>query len=361
MNSKNRWQQVLRGVVAVLSLALLVSCGGGKRQAFKPGHMYTFGDEYSYIDINQASASNNTYARYSVNVVSLVSPITVYSSIYPATWTQYVSSHYGKDIAPCASTASAQMSLCSVPGQTVADTINTINTKSFQKDELVVIMAGTRDILNAYQSFKSDPSNIATYAANAKQAGINLAQKINAIVTTGARVAVATIPDIGLSPYAISEAGGVGNLRNYSQAMDCDATYQPGTGEYSKALSYLTACFNYGLRGTNGIVNDGKKIALISTFDWSILIARSPSSYSIADALDPACATTYVPHSTAATYTPALCYIDAGDTNTSRAASTTAVAYPSTYMWSFGPWLAPGGHALLGSRAVNQVNLNWGE
>lgn len=363
MNSKNRWQQVVRGGLAVLSLALLASCGGGKREAFHPGHMYVFGDEYSYVDI-QYSPSSTDGVRYTVNYLRAASTTTYVPLVYPS-WTQYLASYYGKAEQPCSSTAASDISMCAGAGTatTVADTINVINTKSFQKDELVVIMAGTRDILNAYKDFKSGCGGagcaISSLATTVKNAGIALGQKINAITTTGARVAVATIPDIGLSPYAIGEAGGVGALRNYAQAMDCDPAYQPASGEYSKALSYLTACFNMGLRGTNGILNDGKKIALISTFDWSILIARSPSSYSIADALDPACAAPNPPHATNATYDPKLCNYD--DVTNTSAPSTTAVTYPSTYMWSFGPWLAPGGHAALGVLAVNRVKYIWGE
>jgi len=351
LNSKIRWQTALRSSLAVLSLSLLASCGGGKREAFQPGHMYMFGDEYSYIDINQADSNDNTYERYSVNWVASLSP-TKYSSIYPAIWAQYVSSHYIKGASPCANTASDQMSLCSAPGQTVADTINTINTKSFQKDELVLIMAGTHDILNQYRNFKADPGNIGTYANNARQAGISLAQKINAIITTGARVAVATIPDIGLSPYAAGE----GTLRDHTQAMECSSSYQPSIGQYSKALSYLTACFNQGLRGSDGITNDGRKIALISTFDWSVLIARSPSSYGVTYPFAAQCAS--VTHTTAATYDPTTCNYDAV---TDPDNPTTTANVNSTHLWSFGPWLGVAGHQLLGARAISQIDNNWGE
>ena len=362
MNSKNRWQQVLRGGVAVLSLALLASCGGGKREAFHPGHMYVFGDEFSYVDI-QYTASATDGVRYTVNHLKAVGGQTAQPLIFPS-WTQYLASHYDKAEQPCAATESDAMSMCAGAGAntTVADTVAAIDTKSFQKDELVVIMAGTRDILNAYQSFKAGGS-IDTLATTVKNAGIQLGQKINAITTTGARVAVATIPDIGLSAYASAEAGGVANLRNYSQAMDCDTAYRPGTGEYSKALSYLTACFNYGLRGTNGIVNDGKKIALITTFDWSVLVARNPTGYlgTYANAFDPACTTPA--HNSSAIFSVS----DAVTCNyyyhcSTGTTTTSAATYGTTsYMWAFGPWLAPAGQAMLGSRAVNQVNLNWGE
>ena len=361
MNSKNRWQQVVRGGLAVLSLALLASCGGGKREAFHPGHMYVFGDEYSYVDI-QYSPSSTDGVRYTINDLTAASATTAVPLAFPS-WTQYLASYYGKAQQPCSSTAAGEMSMCASAGATatVADTINAMSAKNFQKDELVVVMAGTRDILNEYQAFKSD-GQIDTHASNAKQAGINLAQKINAIITTGARVAVATIPDIGLSAYAVGEVGSVGALRNYTQSMDCDTSYRPGTTEYSKALSYLTACFNMGLRGTNGIKNDGTKIALISTFDWSIQIARNPANLGVyADVFDPACSTPA--HRTSAIFSTAEAvgcnyYVDP---STLAVTTTAATNGTTSYMWSFGPWLAPGGHALLGGLAATRVRYNWGE
>lgn len=350
MNSKNRWQQVVRGGLAVLSLALLASCGGGKREAFHPGHMYVFGDEYSYIDVNQTPSSNNTYARYSVNYVTSISPITVYSAIYPWTWTQYLSSHYGKGTSPCANTDADQTSLCSAPGDTVDDTITKIKTKNFQKDELVVIMAGTRDVLNAYQTFKSSGT---LDEAGMKNAGIKLAQKINAIVTTGARVAVVTLPDIGLSPYAVAEDTSHGH-RDPAQSVDCSTGdgRPAATDEYAKAMSYLTSCFNYGLRGANGITNDGHKIALINAFDWSILIAKNTSvTYPYAAQ----CAS--VTHTTAATYDPTTCNYD--NVTTPSSPTTTADISGATYLWSFGPWLSIAGHQLLANLAMTRVDYNW--
>lgn len=362
MNSKNRWQQWLRGSLIVASVALLASCGGGKREAFHPAHIYVFGDEYSYVDL-EPTPSSTDQMRFTVNVVAKPST-TVYNALAYPSWTQYLASYYGRSQQTCSSTASNAMNMCAtggsnVAGPDVAKVISDINTHAYQKDDLLVIMAGTRDILNAYRSFKGDPVNIATYANNAKQAGIALAQKINSLVSSGARVAVATIPDIGLSPYAVSEAGGAGSppLRDYQQAMECTSAYQPSPGEYSKALSYLTACFNNGLRGINGIINDGRKIALIDTFDWSVLVARNPSGYGLVDVFNAACPS--VANSSAATYDPTACYVDTVTTPT----PTTPAQAPTNagqYMWSFGPWLGPGGHSLLGARAVSQVNLNWG-
>lgn len=351
LGSQTRWQHLLRGSLAVLSLALLASCGGGKREAFKPGHMYVFGDEYSFVDISNLSST--TYGlRYTVNVVGNASSTLYDFTSYPS-WTQYLAAHYGKTELPCADVSAAGMSMCAAPGATVATVISAINTKSYQKDQLVVILAGTHDILQAYQNFKTGGS-IDSLATSLRNTGIALGQKINAIVSTGARVAVATVPDIGLSSYAVGE----GALRDYNQPMDCSDAYKPvNTGETSKALSYLTACFNAGLRGTSGIINDGKKIALISTFDWTVLLVRNPGGNGLIDAVNAACTT--IPHSVTASYTPSDCH--EASSLTTPALASTAVASPLNYLWSFGPWLGPGGHTLLGARAVNQVNGNWGE
>lgn len=321
MNLNKRWQQVLQGTVAVLSLALLASCGGGKREPYVPGHMYIFGDEYSYI--NNYSSTANLNVHYSLNKDYRTTPIASFDPFTYALWAQYVAASFGKSITLASDHSAPAAGMSAVPGETVDSMLSKMNATAFQKDELITISIGVNDIIAAYNS---NPT--ATDALKAKAAF--LGERIIAITkATGARVVIAEPPDISLSPYAV--------------------------GRNAVQLKALVDAFDIGLRRSlDG--NYGHQIALVTTVDWSRAAVLSPATYGIVYPSTPLC-TNANTGATDLDVTPEKCT----DFNISTTLGSIPATTYFTYLWAWNGWLAPQGQYLLGQRAITQMRSAWGE
>ena len=152
---------------------------------------------------------------------------------------------------------------------------------------------------------------------DARERGRRMAQVVNRLVDLGAKVIVSNLPDMGLSPFAATEAKA-----------------NPDT-DRAAMISRISAAFNEQL-GAN-VLLDGRFVGLMQT-DLRIQAAhRSPGSFGLSNATDAAC-TVALPNCTTATLVTG--------------------ATADQYLWADATRLAPGGHNLLASLAVDRAQRN---
>jgi len=293
----------------VLALGL-ASCGGGTSQveAFVPQRLITMGDDMSAFTPDGKKYAINGFAANSTTPDCKVLPI----------WTQVVANAYGFGFAECPVGTGEQKALSrAFAGARAADLKAQVQAQvaagGFANKDLVTVMIGTHDVRDLYLQSKaaSAPSKEVLLEA-ARERGVEIARQVNAIVDLGAKVIVATIPDVGLSPWGTAQGA-----------------------EGVTLLKELTAALNGRIRVN--ILNDGRFVGLVLADELSQTAARIPAAYSLTDASTAAC-----------TVAPPDC-----TTATLRANATA-----DGWLWADSTWLATGGHRQLGALAEARARLN---
>jgi outer membrane lipase/esterase len=288
----------------------LASCGGGTSQveAFVPLRLITFGDEMSAFTADGKKYAVNGLAADGTTPDCKLLPI----------WTQVVANVYGFGFAECPVGTGEQKAFARAkPGARAADLKTQVQAQvsagGFADKDLVTVMIGTNDIRDLYEQSRaaSAPSKDALLEA-ARQRGVEIATQVNALVDRGAKVIVATIPDVGLSPWGLA---------------------QGATG--ASLLTELTAALNGRIRVN--ILNDGRFVGLVLGDEFSQTAARVPVAYSLTNATTAACAVA-----------PPAC------TSATLASGATA----DGWLWADSTWLATGGHRQLGALAEARARLN---
>ncbi len=308
-----------RAAAAGLAAALLASCGGGDRvEDFEPTRLLVFGDETSVLDDSASSANGR---KYGVN--ALAADNTTLDCANNRIWVQYLASSFGLVLPQCNPNASPdpKSRIYAQPGHKVADVVAQIDAHllmdTFVGTDLVTVLAGANDILAQYALF--DGSNEAALKQTLQAAGDALAGQVNRIANAGGKVLIATVPDLGLTPFAITE-----NSTNAGRAA---------------LLTRLTAAFNERVRA--GIENNGRKIGLLLFDELVQTLAKFPSSHGIANVTvgvcDPLKAATLEQCTTQTLVTD-------GNAN--------------TYLWADATHLSPRGHTSLGQSAVTRASNN---
>jgi outer membrane lipase/esterase len=306
-----RW----RGFAAVLAVgALLGACGGGTSQfePFVPEQYVAFGDDTSVIRVDGR--------RHTVN------PLTTDGAVDCAgqpIWVQAVANQFAFAFQECnpnnATTFKAQMR--AVAGAKVDDLAAQIDSQlaagGFAAKSLVTVMLGANDVLELYASYpqRSEGDLIAELQAR----GVRLAAQVNRLVDLGARVIVATAPDIGLSPFA---------LQQKAAFTDTDR---------SALISRMTAALNGRLRVN--ILNDGRFVGLVLADEAVQTIVKVPSAFAVVNA------------------TAAACSVATPDCTTQTLVTTAegTAATSATWLWADDLHLAYGGQARLGTLAVSRA------
>jgi outer membrane lipase/esterase len=315
-----RWipGRTLRDALAGLVLALLVACGGGTSQydPFVPKRLLAFGDESSALDPQGR--------RYAVNAVPVSENATtpVDCTALPI-WVQQVASLYGFVFAECnpANVATPQARMLATAGAKVADIKVQIDAQTaaggFAEGDLATMLAGTNDIVELYQQFPGRSEE--DLANELRNRGQRLAQEVNRLVDFGVKVIVSSVPDVGVTPYAVKQR------------------LEFGDTDRAALLSRLTAAFNEQL-GVN-IVLDGRFVALVQGDLRSQAMARSPAFFGLANVTQGACNDTVV-----------VPFCDTG--------TLVAGAAPGTWMWADD--LRPGYplHQQLGTLAIDRARRN---
>jgi len=275
--SRNPGRRLRHALLCVAVFAALSACGGGTSQfdPFVAGRLIVFGDQTSTI--------NADGTKYSVNAVTTVvnsdgSSTDSLDCVSQPIWVQQLANLYGFVFAECnvdlSQTPKAFMRAAA--GAKVEDVQVQINAQlaegGFRDKDLTTVLVGANDVIELYGQYPVRPE--ADLAAELGARGKRLAQQVNLLVNLGAKVIVSTVPDMGVTPFA---------LKQNTEFND------PGR---SALLSRLTAAFNEQL-GVN-ILLDGRYIGLVQADLRVKAMAQSPASFGLTNVTDGAC-TTLVP------------------------------------------------------------------
>jgi phospholipase/lecithinase/hemolysin len=328
--------------LALVSLALLASCGGGDRVSnFAPQRLFVFGDESNVIvgaggsvtDVDGNVITAQAGAKYSINALAL-DPAGALDCAANALWTQYVAARYGFVFAECNPNAAAVSGFnFAQVGARVANLATQVAAANaargaFSNTDLVTVMVGQRDILTAYQAatsladcnFVSGSGGASgAVAQTARALGSALGTQVNAIANAGGRVLIATVPNQGTTPFAAAQ------------------NTSPGGFDRASCLSNLTNAFNAGLRST--IINDGRLIGLVQADEQLLLVANNGAIFGYVSTNTAACQSTALP----------------------PACSTTTLVSGATvtnYLWVDDRHFGVDAHARIGNLAVTRANNN---
>jgi outer membrane lipase/esterase len=231
-----------RAGVLVLA-ALLAACGGSSEptSTFVATRVIAFGDEFSVITTDQK--------KYSVNALLPGSSTAVDCGSNPI-WVQSVAGRYGLVFPQCPGDFPDPVSrIYATNGALVADLSDQIDQQlgvgGFAAGDLVTVLVGANDVVAQFSQYPAVGED--QLLANLEDAGAALAAQVNRLAGLGAKVLIATIPDIGLSPFGGDRSVG-------------------STDGNPALLSRLSQRFNDAMLAR--LLNDGHKIGLIQLDEY---------------------------------------------------------------------------------------------
>ena len=193
----------------------------------------------------------------------------------------------------------------------------------FAPGDLATVLVGENDVIAQYAQYPSVSETQLT--ANVEAAGIEVGNQVNRLADAGVKVLIATIPDVGVTPFALAE-----------QAAHIDT-------DRAALLTRLTARFNAKLRAT--MVNDGRRIGLVLLDEIVTTVAKNPGTNGITNSTVGVCDLTQ------SMLTPPS-VLDC--TNLTLIAGGTALAY----LWADDRHLSYGGQLSLGNLARTRAQNN---
>lgn len=314
-------------LVGVLGAALLAACGGGQQAVtFRANRLIAFGDETSVL--------NADGSKYSVNAVQAADN-TRLDCRSNALWIQNVGSVYGLVFPQCnlLPVANPVSRIYATAGARAASVGAQVDLKLaedvFTEKDMVTMLAGANDILAQYAQYPGVPED--QLRVNLEQAGAELAAQVNRIANLGAKVLLSTTPDMGYTPFAVTE-----EAANAGRAA---------------LLTRLSERFNAKLRAN--IMNDGRKIGLIKLDEYvaSVVKARLAGGGTFVNTTLPAC----LPSAPLPTCSSLTLGTNAGAV---PPPATPTAADAVTWLWSDTTHLSAGGQLGLGSLAVTRALNN---
>ena len=299
----------------VLGLAaLLASCGGSSESTstFSATRVIAFGDEFSVITAGQK--------KYSINALLPGSSTAVDCSSNPI-WVQVVAGRYGLVFPQCPGDAADPASrIYAANGAVVADLSDQIDQQlaagGFAAGDLVTVLVGANDVAAQFALYPAVGED--QLLANLDAAGTALAAQVNRLADLGAKVLVATIPDVGLTPFGGDRSAG-------------------STDGNPALLSRLSQRFNDAMLAR--LTNDGHKIGLIQLDEYLRALDKAASlgQGAYANTIAAAC-TVALPDCTPNTLV--------------------ADATISTWLWADARHVGASAQASLGSLAVTRAQNN---
>lgn len=261
--SRRRWRVTFAGLAAAV---LVAACGGGDTiEPFEPTRLFAFGDETSVI--------TSGGLKYSVNALDDEGDIACDSS---RLWVQSLARNFGLVFAECNPDAvTPRATMRATPSAKVADVATAVgsflsNDAPADKD-LVTMLAGMHDILELYRQYPT--LSAAAIDAELEARGAALAAQVNRVAQAGPRVVVVTVPNLGLTPYAVAEK----------------AAHPGDTGALArdKLLTRFTKTFNLAMR--IALINDGRMIGLVDGQAETGNLHDFPGSFGLTNVTTPVC------------------------------------------------------------------------
>jgi phospholipase/lecithinase/hemolysin len=314
--------RVGRALAALAVAATLASCGGGGLvEPFRPTRMLAFGDELSTLEADGRKHSINAFKVTDVTTTPPTESSTELDCVRNPIWTQFVASTFGLSLDRCQGTATAPtgQSLAR-PGAKVADfalQIAAVQGAAPSKSDVAVAMFGMNDILELYAQYPTRSRD--DLLGEVRVRGNAMGAQVNGLAQSGPPVVVLTVPDLGLTPFALAENARTG-----------DATR-------STLLSELSAVFNNRMSVT--LVNDGRLIGLVYADIELQNHVKFPASFGLSNVTEGACLDSAPP--------PAC-------TSTTLKNGATG----STHLWAGALMPGPRYHASLGSAAAFRARNN---
>ena len=329
------WLQSPLRASVLAAAVLLASCGGGTAQveAFKPNRLIAFGDESSLLEDFVDTTGVHDGFKYGINDRSsgnagkcLVDP----------TVAQLVASHYGFVFSQCNPNTETPRAfiqaqrLATVDDPSLGLAQQRANLPDLGPKDMTTVMIGSNDIIELYERTLIGMTR-AEAVAEAQRRGGHAAEQVNAILATGARALVMTVPNLGVSPYAATA-----NQTN------------PGA---SALLNDLTVEFNAYLRTRiDSAKYDGRNYGLVLADDIVSAMARTPASFLNSPAITNA----------AACHMPDVITADSAATAALACDSSALVsgAVSASHLWATDRHLGPNAHNRIGSQAASRASSN---
>lgn len=307
---------------------LLTACGGGGQiEPFKPTRVLAFGDELTVIEPDGRKYSINAFKQVTDSGGTLVDDPTTLDCARNPIWVQAVASAFGLAFDRCLGTAAvAGGQVLAQVGHKVADLpaqILGVQGEPLGEKDIALVMIGMNDILELYAEYPRIGRD--TLISQARARGRLLGRLINNLALSGPAVVVLTVPDIGLSPFALAQNTSTGDPTR------------------SKLIADLVKVFNDNT--SVELINDGRLIGLAYADIETQNMVTFPGSFNLSNVTAAACKDTApLPDCTTATLQDAV----------PPAAAPTA----TTWLWADSLRLSPAGHTRLGSLAANRAVNN---
>lgn len=307
--ARRPWLRAVAGAVTAIAVAVLAACGGDTQQLepFVAERVFAFGDE--------TSALQSDGRRYGTNGVNATNG--AFDCNLEPLWVQVIASYYGMVYAECNTATPAAVPrafMRAAVGAKVADIGAQVEAQvsagGLRDKDLALLTGGANDILELYAQYPTQSEAALIAAARAR--GESLARVTNRLVQLGAKVIVANLSDLGMSPFARAQAAGNAGL-----------------------ITRLTNAFNEQL-GVK-VLLDGRFVGLVQMDLRTQSAARSPSSFGFTDVSTAVC-TVALPNCTTATLVTG--------------------AASSQFLWADSTRLANGGQIQLYQLALQRAQRN---
>jgi outer membrane lipase/esterase len=304
---------------ALVGAAVLAACGGGTSQfePFAAERYFAFGDETSVITPDGRKYAANVLRPDGQGINCTLNP----------SWVQLVARVYGFSFEACPEEGATEFRalMRATAGAQLAEVNAQIDAQAaaggFSRGDLATLMVGSNDVLALYAQYPA--RSVESLVAEARERGRGVGRAVNRMVDLGARVIVATIPDMGLTPFALAEKAAHNDI------------------DRAELLSQLSSALNEQLGVT--VLLDGRFVGLVQADLIVRAIARAPFLYGVVNVTDGIC-TVPLPDCTTATVRP-------GTTEGT-------LASPAAYLWADDTRLGYGAQVQLGNQAVGRARGN---
>lgn len=315
-----------RGVLAAAcaSAALLVACGSSTiESALTPARFIAFGDGFS--DVGQVGG-----ARYTVNDGSINNWTQQLASVYGITLTAASAggTNYAQGNARVSATPDAAGN-ASTPTVT-AQIDKFLASGGIQENDVVLLGAGTADIVAQMAAVTAGTQTSDQMLANAQQAGRDLGAQTIRLVQAGAKhVVVAGAYNVGRSPWATAIGQADGGLLTQASSKFNDAFKVAVVGQGANVL-YVDAPYYF-----NTVIGTG-----------------TPSSYGFDNATNAVC-----------TSVDSANGIGIGTNQINSALCTPSTLLPGAdpikYVFADTVYFTPQAHRLFGNYTYDRLHARW--